>query len=104
MQDVIEFNKKDMKTNKQYFDEKMMNITEDFKEMLASSTTSIMNQINTSKYSPSQKYSTKLPDPTTVVPVKKRSSPLDVGHSTKIGTMWTPKHEISSPNLHELLI
>ena len=43
MQDVIEFNKQDMKTNTQDSDAKMMKITEDFKEMLASSTTSIMN-------------------------------------------------------------
>ena len=82
----------------------MMNITEDFKEMLASSITSIMNQIKTSEYSPAQKDSTKLPDPTTVVPVNGRSPPLDVGQSTKIGAMWTPKHEISSPKFYELLI
>ena len=72
--------------------------------MLASSITSIMNQINTSKSSPDHKYSPKPMYPTTVAPVNRRSPPLGGGHSTKIVTMWTPKHEISSPKFYELLI
>ena len=46
MQSKIEVNKKDMKSNNQDSDEKMMKLTEDFKAMLASTITSMMNQIN----------------------------------------------------------
>ena len=38
---TIESKKQDMKANTQYSYEKMMNLTEDFKEMIASSITSI---------------------------------------------------------------
>ena len=34
----------------------------------------------------------------------KKASPLEGGHSTKIGGMWTLKHEISSPKFYEFLI
>ena len=34
----------------------------------------------------------------------KRYKPLEGGHSTKFGGMWTLKHEISSPKLYEFLI
>ena len=39
-----------------------------------------------------------------MVPDKNKAPPLEGGHSTKIGGMWTLKHEISSPRLYELLI
>ena len=93
-----------MESNKQDYDEKMMKLTEYFKAMLASSITSITDHINTFKYSPTQKYSPTPPYPTTVVPDNKNSPPLDGGQSTKIGGIWTLKHEISSPKLYELLI
>ena len=48
--------------------------------------------------SPKAKY------PTTVVRANKRALPLKYGHFTKVGGMWTLKHEISSPKLYELLI
>ena len=34
----------------------------------------------------------------------KRASPLEGGNSTKIGGMWTLKHEISTPKFYEILI
>ena len=45
MQAVIEANRQVMKSNKQDYDEKMMNLTEDFKSML----TAITDHINTFK-------------------------------------------------------
>ena len=89
-----------MKSNKQESDEKMMNITEYFKEMLVS----ITDKINTLKYSPTQTDPKKPPDPTTVVTANRRAPLLDGGQSTKIGGMWTLKHDIRSPIFYELLI
>ena len=66
--------------------------------------TAITDQIKTIKSSPTQKDSTKLPDPTTVLPTKIKGSPLDGGQSTKISGMWTRKHGIRSPKFYELLI
>ena len=43
-------------------------------------------------------------DTTTVVPDKKKDTPLEGGHSTKISAMWNLKHEIRSPKFYELLI
>ena len=40
----------------------------------------------------------------TVVQANKKYPPLEDGKSTKIGGMWTLKHEISSPKLYEILI
>ena len=48
--------------------------------------------------------SPKAQDPSTTVPANKRDTPLEGGHSTKIGGMWNLKHEISSPKSYELLI
>ena len=50
------------------------------------------------RYSPKDEY------PTTVVPDKMRDPPLDGGHSTKIGGIWTLKHEIISRKFYEILI
>ena len=76
MQTKIESNKQEMKSNKKYYDEKMLNFAEDLKKTLAS----------------------------TVVPANRRAPPLDCGHSTKIGGMWNLKHDIRSTKLYELLI
>ena len=67
-------------------------------------TSLLMDQTNISKYSPTQKDTSTPPDLTTVVPTHRRDPPLEGLHSTKIGGMWTLKHEISSPKLYELLI
>ena len=64
----------------------------------------MMDQIKIYKSSPDKKGSPKDQYPTTVVPAKKRAPPLKGGHSTKIGGMWTLKHEISSPKFYEILI
>ena len=64
----------------------------------------MMGQIKLSKYSPEKKGSPKARYPTTVVPDKKRDPPLEGGYSTKIGDMWTLKHENISPKFYELLI
>ena len=100
MQASIESNKQDIISNKQYSDEKMMNLKEYFKSML----TSITYQINTFKSSPNQKDSYNNLYPAIVVLDILRDSPLDSGKSTKIGGMWTLKHEISSQTFYELLI
>ena len=72
----------------------MMYLTEDFKAILASPITSIIDQINTLKSSPTQKDSPEPPDPNTLVPDYRRSPPLYSGNSTKIGGVWTLKHDI----------
>ena len=64
----------------------------------------MMGQINISKYSPDHKSSPKAQYIITVVPATRRASKLEGGNYTKIGDMWTLKHEISSPILYELLI
>ena len=45
MQATIEANKQDMRSNKKDYDEKMMNLTEDFKAMIESTITSMMDHI-----------------------------------------------------------
>ena len=77
-----------------------MKLTEDFKEML----TAITNQINTLKSSPTQKDSLKALDPPTMVLANRRATSLFGGKSKNIGSMWTLKHDISSPKFYELLI
>ena len=77
-----------------------MNITKDFKTILIA----LMDQINTMKYFPTQKNSTKPLEPTIVVPDNRRDPPLDGGHSTKVVGIWTMKHDISPPKFYKLLI
>ena len=38
-----------------------------------------------------------------MVPSNKKDTILEGGNSTEIGGMWTPKHDIISPNFYELL-
>ena len=104
IQSTIEPKNRYMKANKQNSNEKMRNITEAFKAMLKSTITTIMDQINTYKSSLDHMDSSKPQYPITVVLDKNRASPLESGHSTKIGGMWTLKNEISSQKLYELLI
>ena len=59
---------------------------------------------NISKSSTDQKDTLTPLDPTTTVRTTRRAPPLEGGHSTKIGDMWSLKHEISSPKFYELLI
>ena len=47
---------------------------------------SMMNQIESSKYSPYKKDSPKNKDPTTLVPANKRDPSLEGGHSKKMVT------------------
>ena len=93
MKATIENNKQDMKSE-------MIAITETLKVF----TTFIMDHTNIPKYSPTQKDTSTPPDPTTLVPTNMRAPPLEGGHSTKIGCMWTLKHYISTPKFYELLI
>ena len=79
-------------------DEKLTNITEDLK-VLTKTITSMMDQTKNPKFSSSQKDTSNPPDPITMVPTNNRATPLDGGHYTKIGGMWTVKHDISSKNL-----
>ena len=100
MKSAIEDNKKETRAKKQYSDDKMTNLTEEFKTILAE----ITDHINSLKLSANQKYYPKPPNNTTVVPYKRRDAPLEVGQSTKTGGMWTLKHEIISPGFYEILI
>ena len=63
-----------------------------------------MDQINILKPSPYHKDLTRSQYPTTVVTANRRDSPLEGGHSNKIGDTCTLKHEIISPKFYELLI
>ena len=91
---------------KQDSDEKMTKLSEDFKTMFAVLSDQInkLNQINNMSYSPTQKDTSTPLYPTTVAPANRRAPPLEGGHSTKIGGMWTLKHETRSPKFYELLI
>ena len=91
---------------KQESDEKTTKLSEDFKTMFAVLSYQIdkSNHINTMASSPTQKDKLNPLEPTIVVPANRRAPPLEGGHSTKIGGIWTLKHEISSPKFYELLI
>ena len=97
-------NKQEIKSNRQESDEKMTNLTEEIKPMLASSTTPITNNINTLKSFQTKKDSPNITDPTTVVLANRKAPPLDGGKSTKIVGIWNLKHNIISPKSYELLI
>ena len=92
--------KSTIEAKRQDSDEKMKNLT----EYLTAITTSMMDHINVSKYSPEEKYPPKDQDPTTVVPDNKRVPPLTGAHYIRIGGMCTLKHEIRSPKFYELII
>ena len=77
-QSIIEPNEKVMKSNRQDSVEKMLNIIEDFKAMLASNITSIKYHINMLKYFPDYKDEPKTQEPTTVFPDNRRYTPLAV--------------------------
>ena len=64
----------------------------------------LSNQINTMSSPPTYTDTSTPPDPTTVVPANMKDPPLEGVHSTKIGSMWTLKNEISSPKFYEILI
>ena len=72
--------------------------------MITSTITSMIDHIDILEYSPGQKDSPNAQDTTTVVPADRKASPLNSGHSTKNGVMWTLKHDISSSKFYELLI
>ena len=85
---------------RQLTDEKLTHIT----EMLKVLTAFMMDQTNNSEFSPDQKDTMTPPEPTTVVSDNRRDPPLEGGNYTKIGGMWTFKHEIISPKFYKLLI
>ena len=93
IQTTIEHNKQEMK-----FEIKA--ITETLKVF----TTSMMYQTNVPKYSPSHKDTLTPLDPTKVVPTNRVATPLEGDHSTKMGCMWTLKHDIISPKFYEILL
>ena len=68
----------------------MKKFTEDFKSMI----TSMMDNMTITESSPDQKYSPNDQGTTNMVPDKRRAPPSDDGHYTKIGGMWTLKHDI----------
>ena len=103
IQSIIETNRQETDEKKINTDEKLTQITEHLK-VLTENITPMMDQTNNSKLSSYQKFISNPLEPTTVVPYNKRFPPLDGGQSTKIGGMWTLKHEIISPKFYEILI
>ena len=93
MKEEIENNKQEMKAE-----------MKDIKETLKTFTTSMMDQTNILKASPSHKDKSTPLEPTTTVQTNRRAPPLEGGISENIGGMWTLKHEISSPRFYDLLI
>ena len=95
-----------LKYYKQDTDEKMTKLSEDFKTIFAVLSDQInkSNQINTMSSSSTQNDTLTPTDPTTMVLSNRRDPPLEGGQYTKIGGMWTLKHEIRSPKFYELLI
>ena len=63
----------------------------------------MMDQTNNSKSSPTKNDTSTPLEPTTMVTTNRRATPLEVGHSIKIGGTWNLKHEISSPKFYEIL-
>ena len=63
-----------------------------------------MDQTNNSKLSPAQKDTLTPLEPINVVPSKRRYPQIDGVNSTKIGGMWTLKHDISSPKFYGIII
>ena len=96
--------KSTIETNRQDSDDKMKKLIEDLRPSTTFTITSVMNQIDISKYSRDQKDSTKPQYPNTVVMSNSRYPSSDGEHSTKIGGMWNLKHETSSPKMYELPI
>ena len=86
--------------NSQDSDEKTKKLTAYTTAMIAS----MMDEIKFYKSSPDIKDSPKLHDPTTMVLDKNKAPPLEGGHSTKNGGIWTLKHDIILPKSYELLI
>ena len=80
-----------IEANRQDYDEKTNKLT----EYLTTIITSMMDQIKKIQSLPDKNDSPKYLDPTTVVPVNNRYPSLEDRHSTKIGVLWTLKHEIS---------
>ena len=72
----------------------MTKLSEDFKTIFAVLSNQIKktNQTNTMSSYETQKDASTPPEPTTVVPAIRRALPLEGGHSTKIGVMWTLKN------------
>ena len=60
----------------------------------------MMDRIKMSKSSPDKKDSPRAQVPTNMVPANKKAPPLEGGNSTKIGGMWTLKHDIISPKFY----
>ena len=56
----------------------------------------IMDQLKFSNSSPDGMDSPKAQQPNTTVPDNKQSRPLEGGNSTRIGGMWTLKHDTIS--------
>ena len=56
--------------------------------------------INKDNYLPNNMYSSRAQDILTAVPDDKKASPLEGGHSMKIGVMWNLNHEIKSPKFY----
>ena len=89
-----------IKSNRQDYDDKTKNITEYLTEMIIS----MMDKIKILKTSPDKKDPPKDQYYTTLVPANKRDLPLEGVNSTKVGDVWTLKHEIRSPKFYEILI
>ena len=103
IQSKIDANKQETGEKQMNNNKKLTQITE-YLKVFTETITYMMDQTNISKFSLARKDTSNHPDPITTVPANRRAPQLDGGHSTKIGGMWTLKHEIISPKFHELLI
>ena len=100
IESTIEANKQEADKNQKKTDEKITLLTENLQVL----TVLMIDKTNISKSSPAYKDTSTHPEPITVILTNKRYPPFEGGISTKIGGMWTLKHEIISPKLYELLI
>ena len=100
IQATIKYNNQETDKNQMNNDEILTLLTENLQVLTALMT----DKTNISKSSPDQEDISTPLDPNTLVPTNRRAPPLEGGHSTKIGGMWTLKHEIKSPKFYELLI
>ena len=90
-------------SNRQYYDERMNR--QDYKIYnLTAMVGKMLDQIQILNCLSYKMDSLQDEDYTNMVPDNKKDPTLEGGHSTKIGGMWTLKHEIKSPKLYKLLI
>ena len=103
IQATIYSNKQDIYEKQMRTGEKLTQITE-YLKVLTETMTYMMDLTKNLIFSPVQRDKSTPTDPTTLVLANRKDPPLEGGNSTKIGGMWTLKHDIGSPKFYEILI